>query len=289
MSRRALLLANRNAGQGEAAVDKTVQFLKKSGFDLFEESGSQPQQLGELVRQERADLVIIVGGDGTLNAAVDGLVDAGLPLGIVPTGTANDLARTLGIPTDLAEACEVIAHGSLRTIDLGWVNGKHYFNVASLGVSIQIARQLSKKAKSHWGVLAYLLTATRVITGARPFSASIRIDGETVTAKTVQISVGNGRHYGGGLTIAENAVIDDAWLDLYSLEIKHWWQILPLLPALRRGDLRGLPHVRTLRGQEFQIETDRPHHVSTDGELTTQTPAHFRVIPQALNVFVREM
>ncbi|MHC5722287.1 MAG: diacylglycerol kinase family protein, partial [Nostoc sp.] len=91
------------------------------------------------------ELVIIGGGDGTLNAAVDALVDTQLPLGILPLGTANDLARTLEIPNSLSEACKIIAYRNLHRIDLGWVNGKHFFNVASLGLSVKITERLTKE------------------------------------------------------------------------------------------------------------------------------------------------
>jgi diacylglycerol kinase family enzyme len=106
-----------------------------------------PTELPDLIRRysDRVDLIVIGGGDGTLNAAADGLVDIQLPLGILPLGTANDLARTLGLPKTLSGACGVIAQGRRQAIDLGWVNGKHFFNVASLGLSVKITQQLSKK------------------------------------------------------------------------------------------------------------------------------------------------
>jgi diacylglycerol kinase (ATP) len=107
-----------------------------------------------------------------------------------------------------------------------------------------------------------------------------------VRVKSVQIAVGNGVYYGAGMTIAEDAAIDDQRLDLYSIEVRHWWQVVALLPALRRGNLQPQKLVRTLRGQAFDVITRRPRPVNTDGELTTHTPAHFRVIPAALAVFV---
>ena len=121
MSQRALLLVNRHARHGQNRITEAIEQLKKLGFDLQEESMDNPQQLPELIRryQNRVDLVIIGGGDGTLNAAADALVETQLPLGILPLGTANDLARTLGIPDSLPEACKIIAQGQLRRIELG--------------------------------------------------------------------------------------------------------------------------------------------------------------------------
>ncbi|NJR15556.1 MAG: lipid kinase [Calothrix sp. CSU_2_0] len=288
MNQRALLLVNRHSRQGQEKLEEAIACLKKLGFDLIEEATEQPQHLAEVIHQYKyqVDLVIVGGGDGTLNAAVDGLVETQLPLGILPLGTANDLARTLGIPNSLPEACKVIATGEAKYIDLGWVNGKYFFNVASLGLSVKITQRLTKQAKKRWGILAYAATALQVIWESRPFSAEIRVNGESISVKTVQIAVGNGRYYGGGMAVVHDATIDDQRLDLYSVEIRHWWQIIPLLPAMRNGRHIHWQEVRALQGQEIEVRTRKPRPINTDGEITTYTPAHFRVIPQALTVLV---
>ncbi len=285
---KALLLVNRHARRGKTALAEAIDLLKNLDLVLIEESTNHPRQLSNLIRsyQDQVDLVIIGGGDGTLNAAIDGLIETKLPLGILPLGTANDLARTLGIPTSLPEACQVIAKGQVKQIDVGRVNDKYFFNVASLGLSVQITQNLTKEAKRRWGVLAYAATTLRVIWQSRPFRAEILLAGETLRVRTIQIAIGNGRHYGGGMVVAEDAAIDDQRLDLYSLETKQWWQILALLPTMRQGNHAMLPGVRVLQGQEITINTPRPRPINTDGEITTHTPAKFSVIPKALAVFV---
>jgi YegS/Rv2252/BmrU family lipid kinase len=287
MSRRALLLVNRFSRRGQESFSEVVKQLQQD-FDLIEESTAQPRQIPHLIRQYRhqVDLVIIGGGDGTLNAAIEGLVDTQLPLGILPLGTANDLARTLGIPKSIPEACQIIANGQVKRIDLGWVNGKHFFNVASLGLSVQITQRLSGDLKRRWGVLAYAIAAIQVIYRTRPFKAEICYLDRSIQVRTVQIAVGNGRYYGGGMVVDEDATIEDRKLDLYSLEIRHWWQIFPLIPAIMRGKQGILPGVRTLEGQEIEIHTRRPYPINTDGEITTYTPAKFLLIPEALPVIV---
>jgi YegS/Rv2252/BmrU family lipid kinase len=288
MGQRALLLVNPHACRGENNLTATIAHLRSLGFDLDEQYVDHPRSISKTIREygERVDLVIVGGGDGTLNTAIEGLIDTHLPLGILPLGTANDLARTLGIPTNLVDACEVIARGRQQWIDLGWVNGKHFFNVASLGLSVQITQQLNREVKRRWGVLAYAITALRVLFQSAPFAAEIRVQGESCKIRTVQIAIGNGRYYGGGLTVMEDAAINDQRLDLYSLEIDHWWQIIPLLPAMRSGTHASWSWVRAMRAEEFEIFTRHPHSINTDGEITTSTPAHFRVIPRALSVFV---
>jgi diacylglycerol kinase (ATP) len=286
--RNALLLVNRHSRNGQRYALSIAAQLELIGIKPIEESIKHPEALSDLIRQyrDRVDLVVIGGGDGTLNAAAAGLVDTQIPLAILPLGTANDLARTLGIAPSPIDACKAISTSQVRRIDLGWVNGKYFFNVASLGLSVKITHNLTKEAKSRWGVFAYAKAALQAIWQSRPFAAIISQDGESVKVKTLQIAVGNGRFYGGGMAVAADAAIDDRRLDLYSLEVSHWWQIVFLLPSLWRGDHGSDRNVRALHCREVTISTRKPRPINTDGELTTYTPAQFRVIPQAIPVLV---
>ena len=288
MTKRALLLINRHSRKGKENFAQTVELLNHWDFEIISVPLKKVEDIPFLLEKYRSniDLVIVGGGDGTLNAMVDVLVETQLPLGIIPLGTANDLARTLGIPNSIAEACRIIAEGNLKYIDLGWVNNKYFFNVASLGLSVKITQKLNKGLKRRLGILAYAWTALQLLSKTRPFTAMIGIDGQNIKVKTLQIAIGNGRYYGGGMPIAHDAQIDDQRLDLYSLEIEHWWQIFPLLWTLPRGQQGLLSWVRTLNGKEIQIQTRKPHSINTDGEITSTTPAMFRVIPAALGVYI---
>ena len=287
---RALLIVNRKSRRGAGDLSAALDRLRVAGFDLFEERVDRPSQLPQVIRRhrDRADAVILGGGDGTLTMAVDGLVDAQLPVGILPLGTANDLARTLNLPVDPVAAADVIAAGHHQRIDLGWVNGTHFFNVATVGLGVGVTRRLSRASKGRWGVLAYLFAAAQVVTRARPFAADIQTESETIRVRTVQVTVGNGRHFGGGMTVDRAATIDDGVLHLVSLEAERWWQLVALLPAMWRGTQWKEPHIRTLRGREFVVTPakKRKWKVTADGEISGRTPAHFRVVPQALSVYV---
>ena len=177
---------------------------------------------------------------------------------MLPLGTANDLARTLGIPEDLEAAADVIAEGALRTIDVGSVNGHPFFNVASIGLSVDLARSLTPELKRRWGRAGYALAAMRVLARARRFSAWISEGDETTRVKSLQIAVGNGRHYGGGNVIEADAEIDDGHLDLYSLEMNDVWKLALGLRTFRSGAHGAWTDVRTARGVEFDIATRTP-------------------------------
>ena len=288
--RTALLFANVASRQGGTDVAPALEVLREGGVRVLEESPSDVGQLGAwiLERRSEADLVIIGGGDGTLNAAADALVEAGLPLGILPLGTANDLARTLEIPSSLIEASRVIAAGHTRRIDLGRINGKHFFNVASVGLSVHVARQLNVDVKRRWGVLGYPLTLWRALGHHHAFRAEIRCNGTRARVRTMQISVGNGRYYGGGMTIAGDAAIDDGMLDVVSLAPQGVLELILNLPALRWGWHERPEQVRHWRCRDIEIRTVQALPVNTDGEVTTRTPANIVVVPKALAVYVAQ-
>lgn len=285
--RRVLLVANPNSRSGDAGLEPALSVLARGGVAVTSLSVDGAAAVGAAIAAAAADVdaFVVAGGDGTLNAAADAVRAVGKPLGILPTGTANDLARTLGLPMALADAAQVIVAGHRRAIDLGEVNGHPFFNVASLGISARLADALTGGAKKRWGRLSYPLALLRTLLDARPFHASIVQDGRSERIRTLQIAVGNGRHYGGGMVVEENASIDDGQLDLYSLEFDQVWQLLPLANAFAKGRHGLWREVRTARGTSFEIRTRRPRPINTDGELVTFTPAVFRVLPQAVTVF----
>jgi YegS/Rv2252/BmrU family lipid kinase len=287
MPSRPLVLINPGARRGGEGKEEVVGRLESLGLRPLVEDLGAPEAVPDQVRRHRdvVDSVIVGGGDGTLHLALQGLVESGHPLGILPLGTANNLARTLGLPPDPLEACEVIAHGHRRRIDLGWVNGRYFFTTASIGLSVRITEELSAERKRRWGPLAYVLTAAGVLRRTRPFHARIVWSGGERDSRTVQIVVGNGRYYGAALPVAEDATIDDARLDLYSLEVRHWWELLAIAPALKRGSHGKKERVEALRASEFRVTTRTPRAIDVDGELGGTTPAHFRVLPGALEVF----
>lgn len=286
-SKRALLLRNPKARRGEESIAPLLERLRDGGLDVAVETfEALPEIARDIVRlRHMADLVIVCGGDGSVSSAALAAMESGLPLGILPMGTANDLARTLDIPMDLVGATDVITRGETRQVDVGTVNGYAFFNVASIGLSSELAQSLDPVLKKRFGRLGYALAAMKVMTRASHFSARITEKGRTIDVETYQIAVGNGRHYGGGNIVQENAEIDDGHLDLYSLEMKNLWKLALMLRSFRSGTHGAWREVRTAKCVEFDIETRKPMPVNTDGEIVTATPAHFKVHPKAIAIF----
>lgn len=287
-TRRALVIVNRTSLRGDTDLAAGLDQLRADGFDLKPFPTDTPDEIPGLLRahSSECDLAIVGGGDGTMNAAAEALVDCGLPLGILPLGTANDLARTLGIAASPQEACSIIANGRLHAIDLGLVNGKYFFNVASIGLAADVPRFHKGERKKRWGLLSYIPSMLDAYRRMETFRAEIVQDGKAHKFRCIQIAVGNGRHYGGGLTVDETAHIDDEKLDLYILKPQSFSQLLALAPALRFGKHGTSDRVETFRGKEFTIRTKRRKPINADGELVGQTPARFSVKPKALNIIV---
>ena len=288
MARSALLIINGKSRSGKAALSDAIEGLSRLGIiPVHKECGSRDELSALIVKEgANAEMVVVGGGDGTLNAAAAGVAHLKLPLGILPLGTANDLARTLGIPTDLDAAMRVIAGGKTRSIDVGLVNDLMFFNVASVGLSAELSQELTRDMKRRFGKLGYALAAIRVLGRARPFRATISGGGRAARSLTLQVAVGNGRYYGGGNVVEKTATIDDECLRLYSLEFVRAWRIVLMFRSFRNGEHGDLNDVLTLRGDSFEIRTRRPRPVNADGEIVTQTPAVFRVLPKAIDVMV---
>ena len=286
--RRALLIVNPASRNGNRPIESALERLRAGGIDLVDSVCDTAADLAPCIAAHRdaVDCVIVGGGDGTINAAGGGLLQSGLPVGVLPLGTANDFARSVGVPLDVEAAAGVIVEGSTRRIDLGEVNGLPFFNVASVGLAADLALRLTVDIKRRYGRLSYALSAAHLLLEARPFHATLLIGAQKTMVRTMQITVGNGRYYGGGNVVASDARIDDGHLDLYSLEFSQVWRMALMIRAFKTGDHGAIREVRTARGDSFEVITRRPRPVNADGELVTQTPARFTQRLQAVSVFV---
>lgn len=233
------------------------------------------------------DAIVAVGGDGTLVRLIGRAIRWNVPLGVIPSGTFNELAHTLGIPFDVAAACRVVAAGHTRAVDVGCVNGIHYLSEASIGISSRAARMQTAELKQRFGYLAIATSALRALWYSRPMFAEVSYDDRVVRFKTVQLTVANSHRFG-GVFAASDAAIDDGWLDLYSVEIENFAEAFDVARAMLRGRRVSVPGFRTLRAKRFSVRQHRQHHVTADGEPAGKTPATFTVMPKALRVYVPE-
>lgn len=287
--RRALLLINPNSRIGnQVSLDRGLELLRQGGLDLVEVKSENAESSRENIARYRdsVDLVILGGGDGTISSAITSLYQHGLPLAILPLGTANDLARSLGIPEDLEQACRIVLGNHRARVDLGEVNGHLFFNAANIGLGVRVTHSLTRDDKRRWGVLSYVMALVNAYRDNQPFRARVVVDGRSSALHSMQIAVGNGRYYGGGTVIDQEASIDEGLLHLYSLPPQSFGELLALAPVLREGRQRQVERAFTASGRRIELSCSRELEIDADGEPVTRTPAVFRVIPGALEVLL---
>ncbi len=286
----ALLIINQDSRDGNTALQSGLELLYQEGWQIRRETPGGPEGIPVLIRKygPTVERIILGGGDGTMNCAAEALMESKKPLGILPLGTANDLARTLQIPTDLSEACRIIRDGPVHEIDLGCVNDQYFFNGASIGLGEQVTRKLSDEVKERWGIMAYCKAVIEAFKANRSFRVRLVSDGQEKQFSSIQVMVGNGRHYGGGMTIAEDAAVDNHQFCCYSIKPQSFFKLVALALVLRQGRVSATDRVVSWTSRELEIRTKRDMAVDTDGEVTTRTPARFRIKQNAVKVCVPE-
>jgi len=243
-----------------------------------------------------AELVVAVGGDGTVNEVVNGIAGArGIDLAVIPRGTGRDFVRTYGIPGGLDDALRVAASGTAREADVGLVTyrawngeeGRGYFaNVASAGISGAIAKRTNESSKVLGGRLSYYWATVAVFARWQTGEMRLSVDEEVRSGRMIDVVVANGRYLGGGMMMCPDAEPDDGIFDVLVIGDVTKRDLVFTLPKVYRG--RHLPHPRLepLRGRVVAIETEEPLPIELDGEQPGTTPVRFEIVPKALRVRV---
>ena len=292
---RARVICNPTSGGGAYDPDEIRNELDGMEIDWVQTKG--PEDAVEAARDWREGLLIVAGGDGTVNDVVNGLGMAGFPegvtLGILPAGTGNDLAATLEIPNDADLAEDVIRQNRVRTLDVARVRsegvGERFFiNVATGGLGAEISGANEGEFKKRWGKLSYLRASLEVAKDFDVRELELYLDGEKRDVRAVNVVVGNCRYAGGGWLAAPKANPEDGLLDVVIIEKLGLTDVLQLAPqSLARSDYLDKEGVFSTRAKEIRVETQPPGlEFTADGEVIGDEPAEFSVIPGALKVVV---
>lgn len=226
---------------------------------------------------------LVMSGDGLIGQIGGCLAGTGIPLGIMPGGRGNDLARVVGIPTEPEPAAELIAGGATRTIDVGEANGKRFLCIASCGFDSD-ANRIANQTKLVRGNLVYLYAALRALAAWKPARFTLELDGSRHEVTGYSVAVANSRAYGGGMFIAPDAELDDGMLDVVWTAQVGKLRFLANLPKVFKGAHVENSEVTVLRAAEVQLSADRPFAVYADGDHLTDLPATIRVLPRALEL-----
>ncbi|MCH8476524.1 MAG: lipid kinase [Wenzhouxiangella sp.] len=289
MSIASLLLSNPGSRSGDTRLDEVADRLERLG-KLIRIQPETPEELPEAIREhgKQVDQVVLGGGDGSVNLALDALIEVNRPLGLLPLGTANDLARSLSIPEDINAAMDIITRGHLRRIDVARANDVSFVNAIGMGLGPRMTREMDGDIKQRFGVLAYLIGVFRALRGQRCFAAEVSDQRRRRVGRFLQITVANGIHYGGGMTVSEDAKLDDGMLDVLLVERQSRLSLLLNALRFRTGQTRGADNVIHWRCRELQVETRPALEITANGEFLSRTPVSCSVCPGALGVFAPE-
>jgi diacylglycerol kinase (ATP) len=297
---RTCLILNPNAGSVDDVEHLRRALGRLPGFEVrvTAEAGDAERLAGEAVA-EGFERVVAAGGDGTLNEVLNGLVPGfgRTSLGVLPLGTGNDFARTLGMPAggqaELDAALALLEAGRLQRIDVGVATTaggrRHFVNVSAGGFGGVMNERMDEDVKSRWGPLAYLRTAVGAFPDRQGYATVLTFDGgEVLSLPTYSVVVANARYVASGIPVAPEAQLDDGLFDILIVPESSIPQLAILVPQILLGRHLDSNLLEQRRASRIEIRADPPMLFNVDGELIGESPATFEILPRVLDVVVGE-
>ncbi|NLY46360.1 MAG: diacylglycerol kinase family lipid kinase [Tissierella sp.] len=266
-----LFIINPIAGSG---IAKRVQHLieeemNKNNKDFEIVLTTKPKEATLIAANKDYDIVVAVGGDGTINEVTSGLLkkDKGI-LGIIPAGTGNDLSRSLGIPLNPREALERILKGNTKEIAAGESNGHHFLNISSVGFDVAVLTNLERVRKRVKGRFSYVLAVIFTLMKFVKKTVTLDIDGEIYYKNLLLLAVGNGKYYGGGMMVLPNADLFDDYLHVCLIKDISNLRALTIFPVIFKGNhLKFTKYVEIYKAKSIKITCNSPLLLNVDGEV----------------------
>jgi YegS/Rv2252/BmrU family lipid kinase len=283
------LLVNPSAAGGKTlkllpAVEQALD-ARRAVFRVQRTKGLEHGVEQALLAIEAGEVPVVISGDGLLGAVGGAMAGSETPLGLIPGGRGNDLARVLGIPEDPEAAVDVVLGGHSIRIDVGEANGKRFLGIVSVGFDSE-ANRLANETHFLRGNLVYAYAALRTLLRWRPAGFTIRIGDERIRVSGYSVSVANSKAFGGGMYIAPNAELDDGEFDVVSVGEAGKLRFVGNLPKVFKGTHVENDEVHVFRARQLELSASKPFPVYADGEHLTELPATLRVLPRALSVLV---
>jgi diacylglycerol kinase (ATP) len=294
------LIANPQAGRGRGrnTIPLVTDILKREGLSFSLVETAYPGHAIELARRaviDGCEIVVALGGDGTVNEVVNGLcVDLGdapnpgsvIKLGIIPAGSGNDFAFALGLPSDLPELCRLLVNGRTRLVDLGRMNDRFFAYGVGMGFDAEVNVE-SRKIRWLKGIGPYLLALLKVLLFSHNiYHVEITFDGVHLNQRAMMISVANGRRYGGAFLVTPDAMLDDGLLNLCIVSPLSRLQMVRVLPLFLKGGHTKLNTVRMANAARITVQASSPLVSHVDGETVclNESRYEFSLLPKRLRV-----
>jgi len=279
-------VAGNNSGKQSILIIQEV--MERNIFEYSIKETTKPgdaKVFSKEAAESSIDVIVAVGGDGTVNEVFNGMIGSNKILGIVPAGTGNDLSRSLHIPLAIEDALEFIVNGDYISIDVGKINGQLFINVASVGLDAIIAEEANKIKKVISGKYSYILALLKGLIYFKSKKIKIKIDDENEFEKDIMlVAISNGICYGGGMRIAPNAQINDGLFDICIVKKMSKFKLLYLFPSIYKGDHVKFDEVEILRGERIDISSNEDLIINIDGEVIYHKPISFRILKNAIRV-----
>lgn len=295
MPARVAVVVNPAAGRGRALrlIPKVRDLLESLGVEHSIEVSSapdQPEQLARRAAENGAGIVAALGGDGLAGMVANGLVSSGASLAVIPAGTGNDLARSLGLDRrDPLSVVRMLADARTRQMDVIQVKSearRYFLNIAGAGFDSEVNETANAMKTRLTGSAKYVAALFRTLRRFEPADFELVVDGEEIRRRAMLIAIGNGRSYGGGMCVCPEASLFDGEVDICIVGEMSKIEFLRSFPKVFRGTHVKHPKVTMLRGKEIELRADRKLMVYGDGEPAGVLPASFLVLPAALPVVV---
>ena len=289
--------ANGSTGRRWPELARRAAAAGLEGATLFSERQGHLAELAREAALDGAELLVVVGGDGSVNEVVNGLAGLGRQpaVAVVPRGTGWDFSRTFGIPRKIDDAVQIALQGDVRTIDLGRASYRAwdgsdatawFANVASAGMSGAIAKRANETTKALGGKASYLWATFAVFSGWEATEIAVAVDGERRAGPMFDVVIANGRFFGGGLEICPEAEPDDGLFDVLTIGDVTKRDLVQTMPKMYRGTHLPHPKAELLRGSSVTVTSETPLPIELDGEQPGTTPVTFEVAAGALRLRV---
>lgn len=288
LRKNAFVVYNPAAGQNSRVLQPTLKLLRRLGVEcvegMTEQAGHAQYLVATAVKSGGFDVIVAAGGDGTINEAITGIGGSGMPLGIIPIGTANVLAMEIGLRLDPDAIARTIAFGLVRNIHLGLVDGRVFFLMASAGFDARVVAGVSSAVKKIFGKGAYALSGLRQIARANLPALKVTVEGEEHDAAWAIVS--NAKLYGGKYLLAPDTDLYSPGFSVVLFQGNSALGIMLDLWAIFRGRAGRSSRIKILQGADITIAGDMAEPAQADGDLTGRLPVSITSSPHSLNLIV---
>jgi diacylglycerol kinase (ATP) len=268
-------------------LDLAIDRLQRAGYEVTPYRTMSIEGIYESIRLHKDfDCFIACGGDGTINHVINAMIQNGIdaPVGIIPTGTANDFAGHLGIPKKISEACDIIGRGNITQVDLGKINDRYFVNVAAGGLLTDVSQKIDINLKNTLGKMAYYLKGIEQLPNFRAIPIKIK-HGEEIIEEAIYLFVILNGSNAGGFRLAPDATANDETLNLIAVKSCSIVELFNLFIKMLKGEHLGSSNIIYLRGKEFIIECSQDIETDIDGEAGPSFPLNIRVSNKKLKIF----